>query len=175
MSYRVLRKEASTPDEDKVEASSPLQKSVLPVEKEPEVIEEVDVLESSDVEQEKEPRRQLIPEFIPIENFKIRYVQPEPVPEPILFLQQLRHKDVNFVKIPIRSKVDKLYLHKPIMQLLGLTGVHWDKIEDIIKRYNNSDLEQDEHDRVRKALLAIVNLTIFITDEENIEFLRETD
>jgi hypothetical protein len=172
MSYRILRKEPSKLEEQKVEASSPLKKSIIEEPEKPVEIEEPEPVEEKEPE---DPRRQLVPEFITIGDFKIRYVQPEPVPDFILFLQQLQHKDVKFVKIPITPKVDKLYLHKPIMQLLGLTGVHWDKIENLIKRYNDSETEADERDRVRKALLAIVNLTIFITDEENIEFLRETD
>lgn len=154
MSYRVVRKEAKQPEEQKAETQ---------VEKnEPEP------------EQTPEPKRQLVPEFITIGDFKIRYVQPEPVPDFILFLQQLQHKDVRFVKIPVTPKEDKLYLHKPIMQLLGLTGVHWDRIENLIKRYNDP-LGKTDRDRVRDALLAIVNLTIFICDEEHIEFLRETN
>jgi hypothetical protein len=173
MSYRVLRKEASKPEEQ-VKESPILKKSI--VEEPVETPVETETSEVKETEPEPvEPRRQLVPEFIPIADMQIRYVQPEPVPDFILFLQQLRHKDVNFVKIPIGPKVDKLYLHKPIMQLLGLTGVHWDKIENLIKRYNDSETNYDEKNRVRKALLAIVNLTIFITDEENIEFLRETD
>ncbi len=146
MSYRIVRKEAKQPEE---------QETVVP-------------------EKASEPKRQLVPEFITIGDFKIRYVQPEPVPDFILFLQQLQHKEVKFVKIPVTPKEDKLYLHKPIMQLLGLTGVHWDKIENLIKRYNDP-LDKTERDRVRDALLAIVNLTIFICDEERIEFLRETN
>jgi hypothetical protein len=170
MSYRVLRKEAKQPEEPMMEASPPLDTSVTTesetIVPEPELVEEPE---------QSEPRRQLVPEFINVDNFKIRYVQPEPVPDFILFLQQLQHKDVVFVKIPVGIKVDKLYLHKPIMQLLGITGVHWDKIGDLIKRYNSDDTKEDERNRVRKALLAIVNLTIFTCDEENIEFLRETD
>lgn len=160
MSYRVVRKQ---PEEQKVEAPVVADKTVP--EKQEEVVQEPVA----------EPKRHLVPEFITIGDFKIRYVQPEPVPDFILFLQQLQHKDVKFVKIPVSAKEDKLYLHKPIMQLLGLTGVHWDKIENLIKRYNDLDLGKTERDRVRDALLAIVNLTIFICDEERIEFLRETN
>lgn len=156
MSYRILRKEAKQSEEPiVVDKSDPEPQEVAPV-------------------PEQEPKRQLVPEFITIGDFKIRYVQPEPVPDFILFLQQLQHKDVKFVKIPVTLKEDKLYLHKPIMQLLGLTGVHWDRIENLIKRYNES-LGKTERDRVRDALLAIVNLTIFICEEERIEFLRETN
>lgn len=161
MSYRIVRKEAKQPEEQKVE--TPVDKTV------PEPQETVVP------DQTPEPKRQLVPEFITIGDFKIRYVQPEPVPDFILFLQQLQHKDVKFVKIPVTTKEDKLYLHKPIMQLLGLTGVHWDRIENLIKRYNDSNLGKTDRDRVRDALLAIVNLTIFICEEERIEFLRETN
>ena len=138
---------------------------------------ETDNIEESvmEVKESVIPLRQIVPEFIEIGDFQVRYVQPEPVPDFILFLQQLKHKDVVFVKIPVTSKVDKLYLIKPIKQLLGLTGVHWDKIDNLIRRYNAEETETDERERIRGALLAIVNLTIFITHEENIEFLRETD
>lgn len=168
MSYRVLRKEDTVENQD--EPVGKTNETEVP-RSEPENLAE-SVIE---VKEPAIPLRQIVPEFIEIGDFQVRYVQPEPVPDFILFLQQLKHKDVVFVKIPVSSKVDKLYLIKPIKQLLGLTGVHWDKIDNLIRRYNAEETEADERERVRGALLAIVNLTIFITYEENVEFLRETD
>jgi len=79
----------------------------------------------------------IVPEFIDIEKMSVRYIQPIPVPNFIEFLQHLKHKDVDFVKIPINKKDDALYLRKPISKLFGnLTGIHWDKISMMITQYN---------------------------------------
>lgn len=115
------------------------------------------------------PRKAIVPEFIKIEKMSIRYIQPYPAPDFIKFFQSLNHEDVDFVRIPVDKKNDVLYLRKSISKLLQtLTGIHWDKIEILITKYN-----ADTDSTVRNALLCIMDLATYFADKDNIEFLRE--
>lgn len=123
---------------------------------------------------QEKPRRQIVKADVKIGKMSIRYIYPDPAPKFIEFLQQLQHEDVDFVKIPISKKESALYLRQPITKLLcTLTGVHWDKVSDLIKLYNNDDISEDTYKRVRGALLNLMDLATYFADEEHIEFIRD--
>lgn len=120
------------------------------------------------------PKKQIVPEFIKIAKMSVRYIQPNPAPNFIEFLQHLNHEDVDFVKIPVDKKDDALYLRATIYKLLGsLTGVHWDKIRTLITRYNTEGVESGERSKVRTAILNIMDLATYFAELENVEFIRE--
>lgn len=113
----------------------------------------------------------LVAEFMEISGMSVRYIQPYPPPDFIKFFQQLKHKDVNFIRIPINEETDVLYMIDVISTLLyKLTGIHSDKINSLIKKYNStSEIQSLE----RMALLNIMNLAAYFAEKDNIEFLRE--
>jgi len=116
------------------------------------------------------PRKQIEPEFIKIEKMSIRYIQPYPAPDFIKFFQSLNHEDVDFVRLPLDRKTDALYLRKSISRLLqSLTGVHWDRIHELIKKYNADPELMAERD----ALLNMMDLATYFANMQNIEFLRD--
>lgn len=116
------------------------------------------------------PRKQIEPEFIKIEKMSVRHIQPYPAPDFIQFLQTLKHEDVDFVRLPIDKRTDVLYLRKSISRLLqSLTGIHWDRIHDLIKKYNANPSESPSE---RDALLNIMDLATYFANVQNIEFLR---
>jgi len=122
--------------------------------------------------EDRPPKKQIVPEFIKIEKMSIRYIQPFPPPDFIKFFQNLNHEDVDFVRIPVDKKNDALYLRKSISKLLQhLTGMHWDRIEALIKKYN-ADPESSTSER--DALLCIIELAEYFADLDNIEFLTKT-
>jgi hypothetical protein len=82
------------------------------------------------------PKRIICKEFVKIGQCEIRYVQPNPLPPFLQYMQQARTEGLDFVKIPISDKEDKLYLRSAISHLLSQTGIHWDFVEKLIKTYN---------------------------------------
>jgi hypothetical protein len=124
---------------------------------------------NSDATISTQPKKQIVPEFIKIDKMSIRYIQPFPAPDFITFFQSLKHEDVDFVRIPIDKKSDALYLRKSISKLLQtLTGMHWDKIEALITKYNSDPSNVTE----RNVLLCIMDLATYFSDKDNIEFLK---
>jgi len=117
------------------------------------------------------PKKQIVPEFIKIEKMSIRYIQPYPPPDFIKFFQSLNHEDVDFIRIPVSKNTDALYLRKSISKLLiHLTGIHWDRIEGLIKKYND---ESENSSSARDPLLNIMNLATYFSDKDGIEFLTD--
>jgi len=101
----------------------------------------------------------------------IRYIQPYPPPDFIKFFQSLNHEDVDFIRIPVTKNTDALYLRKSISKLLiHLTGIHWDRIEGLIKKYND---ESENSSSARDPLLNIMNLATYFSDKDGIEFLTD--
>lgn len=122
----------------------------------------------------KIPKTILIAEFMDISGMSVRYIQPYPPPDFIKFFQQLKHKDVNFVRIPKNDQMDVLYMNDAISTLLyKLTGIHSDKINNLIKKYNATLDTKISQSPDRAALLNIMNLASYFADKDNIEFLRE--
>jgi hypothetical protein len=116
--------------------------------------------------------KQIVEPRIKLGRFAIRYVQPDPVPQEIELLQKLGDEGLDLVKIPINKKEDKIYMRGPIHTLLNVTGIHWDKITDLVNDYNNDELMKNR-EHIRVALLNLVDLAIYYCDKEGIEFLRE--
>ena len=137
---------------------------------------------SKSVEESIEPevvidskKRRIVDDFVKVGDFSICYVQPDPLPSFVEMFQKLRHKDVDFVKIPVNSKEDKLYLRPAISKLLTRTGIHWDKVKDLINEYNSDEeAAKKERANTREVLLNLVNLSIYFCEKEGVEFLRET-
>lgn len=122
----------------------------------------------------KVPKTVLVAEFMEISGMSVRYIQPYPPPDFIKFFQQLKHKDVNFVRMPKNENTDILYMIDAISNLLyKLTGIHSDKINSLIKKYNASVDTTVVQSPERTALLNIMNLAAYFADKDNIEFLRE--
>lgn len=118
------------------------------------------------------PKTVLVAEFMEISGMSVRYIQPNPPPDFIRFFQQLKHKDVNFVRIPKNEDTDVLYMVEAISTLLyKLTGIHSDKINSLIKKYNTTDKLTKTPERA--ALLNIMNLAAYFAEKDNVEFLRE--
>ena len=134
--------------------------------------------ETSGTPSAAEPRsnnalKQIIEPLVPIGDFSIYYVQPDPLPPFMDTLQKLKHKNVDFVKIPINAQEDLLYLRWAIVKLIGTTGVYTDKIKDLIDKYNSNLPENTKRrDQYRRALLDLVNVASFFCKEEGVEFLR---
>lgn len=105
--------------------------------------------------------------------FEIKYVQPDPLPNYIEYLQAARAEGIQFEKIPVSEKEDRLYLAKPIRQLLNQAGVHYDYIDTLIKRYNNSAVDPVEKAKTRTTLLSLVVVARAYAETKNIEFLVE--
>ena len=114
----------------------------------------------------------ICPEFVEIDNFKIRYVYPDPLPDYVRFLQRLRCGGIEFVKIPISIDEDRYYLARPITKLLASTGVYEADITKLIKEYNEGDNANVKIEK-RLVLLDLMKFTLYICKEKNIEFLTE--
>lgn len=133
-------------------------------------------------------------EYIKIGGFEVRYVQPDPLPQHIEWLQSLRLEGLKFVKIPVSDKEDKLYYASAISQLFQQTGFHWEITERLIKEYNapdpvptapapgapaaipNAAVDSCGHhnkQRARASLLALVQLTKHTAEIRGFEFLTE--
>lgn len=134
----------------------------------------VQVMQTEMVET-KVPKTILVAEFMEISGMSVRYIQPYPPPDFIKFFQQLKHKDVNFVRIPKNEDTDVLYMIDAISTLLyKLTGIHSDKINSLIKKYNTAaDTTVMVSSPERTALLNMMNLAAYFADKDGIEFLRE--
>ena len=116
--------------------------------------------------------KQIVGPRIKLGRFAIRYVQPDPVPQEIDLLQKLGDEGLDLVKVPINKKEDKIYMREPIHKLLNVTGMHWDKITDIINDYNDDELMK-ERETIRAALLNLVEFAMYCCNKEEIEFLTE--
>lgn len=127
-----------------------------------------------EVMEAKVPKTILVAEFMEISGMSVRYIQPYPPPDFIKFFQQLKHKDVNFVRVPKTEDIDVLFMVDAISNLLyKLTGIHSDKINGLIKKYNTSTDAEIVQSPERTALLNIMSLAAYFADKDNIEFLRE--
>ncbi len=126
---------------------------------------------------EVKPKLIICKETVKIGQFEIKYVQPIPLPQTIAWLQELKMEGLDFVKIPVSDKEDKLYLIKSIRTLLGLSNINTDTIEKLIKDYNmaiplgSSTLALETNSKSRDLLFAIVKISQYIAESRNVEFL----
>ena len=118
----------------------------------------------------QEPPKIAVKRFVKIANntFNLCYVQPNPLPAHIEWLQKLNTEGLDFVKIPINNKYEMLYIRKSINCLLKQTNIQWDYIDEVINNYQNN--ESDEN---RETLLNVVQVAINFCKRKNIEFLIE--
>jgi hypothetical protein len=119
----------------------------------------------------------LCKEHVKIGGFEIRYVYADPLPQHIQFLLQNRLEGLDFVKIPINEKEDRLYLIRQIKILLNQTQIPGDIIDKLIKDYNapvtisSSDEVRELNLKSRNMLSCIVKLAQYISELKNTEFL----
>jgi hypothetical protein len=104
-------------------------------------------------------------ELVEINGFRIKYVQPDPLPQAIAFLQQCNLQGLDFVKIPISEKEDRLYLMDAILTLLTRCGVEISFARALIKGYNNNDSSAKE------PLLGLFILARYYAEKNDFEFL----
>lgn len=118
----------------------------------------------------QEPPKLAVKRFVKVANdtFNLCYVQPNPLPTHIEWLQKLNTEGLNFVKIPIDDKYEMLYMRNSITRLLKQTNLQWDYIDELINKY-----QIDECDENREALLIVVKVALDFCKRRNIEFLTE--
>jgi hypothetical protein len=111
-----------------------------------------------------------VPQLYSIGNniFNICYVQPDPLPAFIAQLQKLHVQGLEFVKIPINDKDDRLYIKSVILRFLRVSGLQSDYITPQIDSYNKSQTPDN-----RKRLLRIVQVTKDYCDINDMEFLLD--
>ncbi len=112
----------------------------------------------------------------------IGYVQVDPLPSHIAYLQESGLRGLEFVKIPISPKTDRLYLRNSIKKLLFMCGANWDDMELLIDIYNQTEeIPQVLADQgwdtksIRRSLLALFDFAKFCTDLHEIEFLDDPE
>lgn len=120
---------------------------------------------------EQKPKKNLkifVPQLYSIGNniFNIWYVQPDPLPPYIAQLQKLHVQGLEFVKIPVNAKDDRLYIRSVVMRFLRITGIQGDYINTLIDNYNK---QQTPENRIR--LLHVVQVTAAYCDANDTEFL----
>jgi hypothetical protein len=126
------------------------------------------------VTMESKPSNKQLKTFIPplysIGNniFNICYVQPDPLPPFIAQLQKLHVQGLEFVKIPVNDKDDRLYIKSVIVRFLRISGLQSDYVTAQIDSYNKSQTPEN-HDR----LLRIVQVTADYCDVNDMEFLLD--
>lgn len=121
------------------------------------------------VQAPKKNLREIVPRLVNFSNlFKICYVQSDPLPPAITFLQSLRADGLNFVKIPINDKEDRLYLESPIKRLLTICKCDIVYVEKTIDQFNKSP-----NTETRNRLLNLVRLVRDYCEFYDIEFLTD--
>lgn len=113
--------------------------------------------------------REVVPRKTKFGPFKVCYVQPDPLPNPVAMLQQLETDGLKFVKIPIDEKNDRLYLDSAVYRLIKLANIPNDYIDICINDYN-----RDQTPVHRTRLLNLINLSRNYCDYTDTEFLIET-
>jgi len=107
-------------------------------------------------------------EFVEISGFRIRYVQNDPLPQHIAFLQLNGLQGLDFVKIPISEKEDRLYLVQQIVLLLTRCGINTEYVQNLINAYN--DVAKDKT-LTKPPLLALFTLAKHYAEVNDSEFL----
>lgn len=128
-------------------------------------------METSSVE--SAPKKQLKTFISPLYSignniFNICYVQPDPLPSFIAQLQKLHVQGLEFVKIPVNSKDDRLYIKSVVIRFLRISGLQSDYVTTQIENYNKSQTPEN-----RNRLLRVVQTTIDYCDFNDIEFLTD--
>lgn len=118
-------------------------------------------------------KKQICPTYISIGHFKICYVQPMPLPPHVMLLKQLQAEGLDFVKIPVTDKEDRLYLRGCILRLLRTCNVHNDYVEGLLDDYNNVVTGSTVDSR--QKLLNLVSVARDYCYCNNLEFLIESE
>jgi hypothetical protein len=100
--------------------------------------------------------------------FKISYVQPDPLPSAIASLQTLHVQGLDFVKVPINDKDDRLYIKSVIFRLLRQPGISSDYVDMCITNYNK--IQSSEN---RGRLLRLMRFALDYYDFNGFEFLSD--
>ena len=118
----------------------------------------------------KKNLKSFIPPLYSVGNnmFRVCYVQPDPLPRCIADLQKLHVEGLEFVKIPINSKDDRLYIKRVIVQFLRSPQIPSDYINRCIEDYNK--LQSNEN---REKLLRMVQFAADYFDFMDLEFLTD--
>ena len=140
---------------------------------------------SQDSKQSEIPAQKIIVERFPLIAGLFRnigYVQTDPLPQHIAYLQESGLKGLEFVKIPVTSKTDRLYLYDSIKQLMSMCGVNWDDLEELIDIYNGKCVIPEilkvrgyDMGAIRSSILSLFNIATYFTDRHNIEFLSDPE
>ena len=113
------------------------------------------------------PVKIIVPQLFNIGNlFKICYVQPDPLPSHIAMLQTLHVQGLEFVKIPINLKEDRLYIKTEIVRLLKVTNIQHNYIDECITNYNKDQTLDN-----RSHLLTLISFALDFYNYNNTEFL----
>lgn len=114
-------------------------------------------------------RKIIVPEFPDIAGMfnKIRYVQPDPLPQHIDYLMMAGLRGLDFVRIPITSETDSYYLRSSIIKLIELCGLRRNDIEELIDQYQ----KPDPTEKIKTALHGMYQTARYYCDSHNIEFL----
>lgn len=120
------------------------------------------------LEKPKKNLKIFVPPLYSIGNniFNICYVQPDPLPVFIAELQRLHVQGLEFVKIPVNDKDDRLYIRSVVVRFLRISGVQSDYVNTLIDNYNKSQTSEN-----RKRLLRVVQVTADFCDANDTEFL----
>ncbi len=126
--------------------------------------------EQAPIEKPKKLLKIHIPQLYSIGNniFNICYVQPDPLPPFIAQLQKLHVQGLEFVKIPVNGKDDRLYIKSVIVRFLRISGLQSDYVLSQIENYNKSQTPEN-----RGRLLRIVQVTSDYCDVNDTEFLLD--
>lgn len=104
--------------------------------------------------------------LVSIYVFRICYVQPIPLPPEVEMLQKLNAQGLDFVKIPIGEKQNRLFLKEQIYTLLKLTNINGEYVNRLIADFNSIG-----GDESRSRLLNVVKVAREYCELNCIEFL----
>jgi hypothetical protein len=113
-------------------------------------------------------KKKVCREFVEISGFRIRYVQNDPLPQHIAFLQLNGLQGLDFVKIPISEKEDRLYLAQQIVLLLTRCGINAEYVQNLINSYNDSAKDKAS---TKPPLLSLFTLARHYAESNDFEFL----